>query len=358
VDRRFATYLSTGRNRISGIAHPTGAATIEVVRGALDQERADDLLSFWRARRALSGQVALRRLPEVVCVLRRDGAVAGASSVFESNLALIGNRRFWIYRSLLDVAVADQGPNMVRATFRTLQDEFAGSPEAPIGLCLLLGPEERGRRSPEAVWPDPRMIYAGYVGDGRQVRLAYFENAVIAEPRPGVQFRPSGATGPAVGSGYRIEPFAEQERVTGEDVVAFWTREGALAAPEAQRRVAEILFVASDRSGRPVGVSTTVLHRIDQLRADLWYTRVFVGAAHRRSHLALGLALGVRERLARHFASGQDRRAIGIVFEVESEILKRYFPQAVWPRTQFAFIGETSTGSHVRVFYFRGARAP
>jgi hypothetical protein len=291
-------------------------------------------------------------------VLQRGGAVVGASSVYEADVALIGNRRFWIYRSLLDQPVADQALNMVRATFTALRDEFEGSPEAPIGLCLLLSPEERRLLPAEAVWPDPRMIYAGYVGDGRQVRLAYFENALIAQPSPGVQVRPSGDYGPAAGSGYRIEPFAEQEHVTGEDVVAFWTEEGALAAPEAQRRVAEILLVASDRAGRPVGVSTTVLRRIDQLRADLWYTRVFVGAAHRRSHLAIGLALGARDRLARRFASGKDRRAIGIVFEVESEILKRFFPQAIWPRTGFAFIGESSTGSHVRVFYFPGARAP
>jgi hypothetical protein len=346
--------LSTGWNRISGIAHPTGAPTIEVVRGALDQQRADDLLSFWRRRRALSGEEAQRRLPEVVCVLRHDGTVVGASSVYESDVGLIGNRRFWVYRSLLDQAVADQGPDMVRATFAALQAEFEGSAEAPIGLCVLLGPEERRLRPAEAVWPDPRMIYAGYVGDGRQVRLAYFENALIGAPSPSVQVRPPGEHR----SGYRIEPFAEQERVTGKDVVAFWTQEGALAAPEAQRRVAEILFVASDQAGRPAGVSTTVLRRIDQLRADLWYTRVFVGAAHRRSHLALGLALGARDRLAHRFASGEDRRAIGIVFEVESEILKRFFPQAIWPRTRFTFIGETPTGAHVRVFYFPGAPAP
>ena len=346
--------FSTTGIRISGIAHPTGAATIEVVRGALDQRRADDLLSFWLRRRALSEREAQRRLPEVVCVLRRDGAVVGASSAYASNVALIGNRRFWIYRSLLDQAVADQGPDMVRATFAALQDEFDSASEAPIGLCLLVSAEERGLRSAEAVWPDPRTIYAGYVGGGHQVRLAYFENALIAAPSPSVEARPPGEHG----SGYRIEPFGEQERVTGDDVVAFWTREGALAASEAQRRVAEILLVASDPAGRPAGVSTTVLRRIDQLRADLWYTRVFVGAAHRRSHLALGLALGVRDRLARRFASGEDRRAIGIVFEVESEILKRFLPQAIWPRTQFAFIGETPTGAHVRVFYFPGAPAP
>jgi hypothetical protein len=350
--------LSTARNRISGIAHLTGATTIEVVRGTLDRKHAEDLLSFWWGRRALSGQEAQRRLPEVVCLLRRDGAVIGASSVYESDVALVGGRRFWIYRSLLDEAAADQGPKMTRATFTALQDQFEGSPEAPIGLCLLLSPEELRLWSAEAVWPDPRMIYAGYLGDGRQVRLAYFENALIATPSPGVVVRRRSGYSSALDSGYSIEPFAEQELVSGEDMAAFWTQEGALALPEAQRRVAEILLVASDRAGRPVGVCTTVPRRIDQLRAELWYTRVFVGAAHRQSHLAVGLALGARDRLAGRFASGEDRRAIGIVFEVESEILKHFLPQAIWPRTDFAFIGETSAGSHVRVFYFPGAPAP
>jgi hypothetical protein len=294
----------------------------------------------------------------VVCLLRRDGAVRGASSVYDSEVALIGGRRFWIYRSLLDEAVGDQGLTMIRATFTALQDEFYGSPETPIGLCVLLGPGERRRHSVEAVWPDPRMIYAGYVGDGRQVRIGYFENALIAPPGPGVEVRPPTGYSSAVDPGYRIDPFANQERVTGEDVVAFWTREGALALPEAQRRVAELLIVATDREARPVGVSTTVLRRIDQLRTDLWYTRVFVGAAHRRSHLAVGLALAAREQLVGRFASGEDRRAIGIVFEVESQVLKRFLPQAIWPLIEFAFIGESSSGSHVRVFYFPGAPAP
>ena len=275
----------------------------------------------------------------------------GACSVYEADVALIGNRRFWVYRSLLDQAVADRAPDMVRTTFTALQDEFDGS---PIGLCLLLGPEERGHRTADAVWPDPRTFYAGYAGDGRQVRLAYFENALIGPPRPPDHARPHDEPG----SEHRIEPFAEQERVTGEDVVAFWTREGALAAPEARRRVAEILLVASDGAGRPVGVCTTVLRRIDQRGAEVWSTRVFVGAAHRRSRVALGLGLAARDTLARRFASGEDRRAIGVVFEVESEILKRFFPEAVWPRTGFAFIGETPAGSHVRVFYFPGAPAP
>jgi hypothetical protein len=151
---------------------------IEVVRGRLNEARTEALLAFWAAHNALTPEEAQRRLPEVVCLLRLDGRVAGASSVHAADVALIGARRFWIYRSLLTSEVADQMPAMLTATFNALQREFDGSRGAPIGLCVLLDEPQR-RLRPEAEWSDPRMIYAGYLADGRQVRIAYFDGAVI-----------------------------------------------------------------------------------------------------------------------------------------------------------------------------------
>lgn len=156
-------------------SHPT---SIEVVRGRTNGPLRDELLAFWAERRALRAEQAEERLPEVVCVARLDGELAGACSVFAAAVPLIGGRRFWIYRSLLDEAVADQGPSMLSATFDVLDEDFDASPGAPIGLCVLAGEPER-RRRPEAEWSDPRMIYAGYLGDGRQVRIAYFHDADI-----------------------------------------------------------------------------------------------------------------------------------------------------------------------------------
>lgn len=118
-------------------------------------------------------------MPEVVCLMRRDGAVVGSSSAYAANLDLIGGRRFWVYRHLLDNAVAGEGPAMIRATFDTLAGEFTGQTGSPIGLCVLVGPE-LWRERPEAEWSDPRMIYAGYLPEGFQVRIAYFDGAVIA----------------------------------------------------------------------------------------------------------------------------------------------------------------------------------
>jgi hypothetical protein len=158
----------------------TDEAVIETVWGRLDRARAQELLAFWRARRALPEAEARRRLTEVVCLLRAGGEVLGTSSVYPAEIRMIGGRRFWIYRSLLDPAVGDRGPDMIRATFTALQVGFDEAPQAPIGLCVLLGdPEERRRRS-EATWPNPPTIYVGYLADGRQVRLAYFKDARIS----------------------------------------------------------------------------------------------------------------------------------------------------------------------------------
>ncbi len=158
--------------------------------------------------------------------------------------------------------------------------------------------------------------------------------------------------------GYRIELFAEQDQVTPEGAVALWTAEGVLAPEEAQRRVGEILLVATDRQGSLAGMSTTYLQFNEQLRAEMWYYRTFVARAHRQSNVAVGIALAGRDHLVRRYANGEDTRGLGIIYEVENEGLKRHFPEAQWLPTDFLFIGENRRGAHVRVHYFPGAVAP
>jgi hypothetical protein len=152
---------------------------IEVRRGSLTAAQADEVVAFWQAQNALSGSEARRRLDEVVCVLRRDGAIAGVNSVYPAEVGLVGGRRFWVYRSLLLDPAADSA-TMIRAAFTALDAEFDHRPGSAIGLCVLIADPEERRRRPEAEWSDPRMIYAGYLADGRQVRIAYFNDADIS----------------------------------------------------------------------------------------------------------------------------------------------------------------------------------
>ena len=151
-------------------------ATTEIVRGHVD-EWSERLLAFWTGNGVLSEAQGRERLPQVVAVLLdADGEIAGVSSVYEADVPLIGNRRFWIYRNFLLPRAADGWPQLVGATFDALQAGF--DPAGPIGLCLALTPDEAARR-PEAVWDDPPMLYAGYLADGRQVRIGYFQGATV-----------------------------------------------------------------------------------------------------------------------------------------------------------------------------------
>lgn len=162
----------------------------------------------------------------------------------------------------------------------------------------------------------------------------------------------------ALDGGYRIDVFSEQSVVRAEHIIELWTGEAGLAADEAQRRIDEMLLVAVGAQGDLAGISTAYLKRNNQLRAELWYVRAFVAAAHRMSSVAGSLAVIGRQHLVERYVSGKDRRGIGIIYEVENEGLKRGFPLALWLPTDFLFIGENATGDHVRVHYFPEAPAP
>ena len=159
-----------------------GDFRIEPARGRLNEARSADVLVFWADRGALSGQAARRRLPEVVCVLRNAaGEVAGVNSVFPESVPLLGARRLWVYRSLVD---GSAGPEveleMIEAAHAALAEEFAAEPHGPIGLCVLLGDRDRERFPAATVWPGAAgMLFAGYGEDGRQVRVGYFEGARV-----------------------------------------------------------------------------------------------------------------------------------------------------------------------------------
>ena len=154
--------------------------TIETVRGNLSDEAAAEILAFWDEQGALSGDAAQKRLREVVCVLRgEDGKIAGVNSVYAEEVPLVGKRVFWVYRSLLDSGASESWIDLVRGAFGALEEKFDPEAGGPVGLCVLVSDRDEMKRRPEAEWTDPRLLYAGYTPDGRQVRIGYFPGARI-----------------------------------------------------------------------------------------------------------------------------------------------------------------------------------
>lgn len=159
---------------------------------------------------------------------------------------------------------------------------------------------------------------------------------------------------------YRLLRFADTSVVDDDAVLAFWEREGALPPGQDGRdRLADVSFVAVDYGEALVAVSTAYLDRSARLRADMWHLRAFVGTEHRRSSLAARLVRENRQWLEQAYVSGEDRRAPGILMEVESPELKSW-RDAVWAvdwsaGKRYTFIGENGKGDHLRVHWFPGA---
>jgi hypothetical protein len=345
---------------------PIDGGTIEFVRGDLGDERAEQILAFWRERAGFEGEDARERLPEVVCILLGDdGEIRGANSVVPRAIPLLGGAELWVYRSFLVPEAVDSWLDMAAAAFDALHDEYNPSPvdeagvrayppdpaRRPVGLCIPIADPEVMRRYDEAAWEHPFCVYAGW-SEGMQIRVGYFHWASVTDD-PQVDYR----AGPLEGD-YRIEPV---DRASGEwrqGVRDLWISEGAMDADLAERRLDEVLLVASDADGNPTGVCTAFLRHNEQLRLTLWHYRVFVAESHRSSHIAGVLSQRADAHLEDLFTSGADTRAGGTLAEIENEFLKRYFPAGQWGLPPSTFIGVNERGDHVRVRYFPGAKAP
>ena len=322
---------------------------IDVVRGRLDADDEVALLELWEREAGFGGEPARRRLEQVVCVVRRGDEVLGSSSAVPAAVELIARWPFWMFGCLLAEGLADLYPELVRATFEVLDAAHTVDAGEPVGLCVLLDEDQR-RAHPEAEWSERYMVYAGYMPDGRQLRISYFSDEWSrgVEPPGGWQLPP----------GCEIVRFDRQTAVSRDDVIAAWTAEAGLTAEEAERRMPELLLVAVDASGELAGVTTAYLEWNAQLQAEVWNMRTYVLAAYRRSAIGLFFGFQGRDRLIERFTTGEDRRGLGIVWEVENAALKHYFNKGRWIELEFLFIGHNARGDHVRIHYFPGVQAP
>ena len=334
-----------------------GGEEIEVVRGALEDDRSERVLRFWIEHGGLEEAVARERLPGMVCVVIDDsGEVVGASTVTAANPRPPG-RQMWVYRSLLAEHTDELWGELFSASFDVLEEEFDPAGGGPIGVCMLLDAADAGRR-PEARWPEEDLIYAGYLADGRQVRLRWFWEAPAEPGLPNsLTLDQAMAMDWSIDERYRVEPYTGDPEVA-RAILELWARESVVRREEAQRRVHEALNVVVDRDEGVIALSTAYVQRSPQLRMDLWYFRTFVATPHRNTHVATQLTMHNRDLLERRFGSGEDTRAGGVAFELQNQGMRKYLNTAIWQPVDFIFTGDSERGDPVRVHYFPGARVP
>jgi hypothetical protein len=322
-----------------------GQSTVEVVRDSVRGDLAGEILDFWRTHGALSPDAARARLAQVVCVLRdRHGAVRGVNSVQPAVLDRVG-RTLFHYRRFLATADPDADRAMLQAAVDTLEARTTGGPVQ--GICMRLAPAELSRWPADATWPGTGMSYIGYEPDGHQLRLRYFGFTHFRVPED--QW--------ALPAGYRVEPLPTSP-AGADDVVDLWLREHAVAPEWVERRVREILLVATGPDGEVAGVMTAYLQRSEQLGMDLWFARAYVGRGHRLANLSAVLGMEGWRLLEQRYVDGTDRRGLGVGSEVENPELQIRLVEPVWPLLAANHIGSNRRREPVWVRFFPGAPAP
>jgi len=190
-------------------------------------------------------------------------------------------------------------------------EDFDPAGGGPIGLSVVVEDSAEIERRPEAVWPETKLILAGYTPDGAQIRIRYFEDARIG---PGLPKLAHARGDPPheypLEERYRLEPFAGSTTVGPDDVLALWKREAR--CPSLRRSGGYTKFIWSRSTRTRDGRGLELLPPAQPtLRADLLYYRAFVARAHRKSSLAGLLAVRGREVLDDLFVSGEETRAAG-----------------------------------------------
>lgn len=177
---------------------------------------------------------------------------------------------------------------------------------------------------------------------------------------------------------FTLAPLEELAELDEQAVRDFWEHEVAISPELAERRLRELGLLAvagADAGARTLAaVSTLYPSWVGRLRSEMWQMRVLVARRHRSSGLAARIIRETRARLEGEFASGTERRAPGLLLEIENPLVRAARSQGSWEPsedaldrapegpppvgTRYAFIGENELGHHLRVYWFEGALAP
>ncbi len=137
-----------------------------------------------------------------------------------------------------------------------------------------------------------------------------------------------------------------------DELVAFWSKHGALAEGTARGRAGEVVCLLRDRAGEVMGVSSVAAGDVALVadRAFWLYRRFLVPGAGDDAEEALVSA--TYDILDEEPDVPGPRPPRGLCVVIEDQELMRRFPEAVWPGSQLLFVGYSSTGAQVRVRYF------
>ena len=140
-----------------------------------------------------------------------------------------------------------------------------------------------------------------------------------------------------------------------EEIIRFWLSEKVLSEQQARQRVKQVFFLARDPGKNIIGINTVYKQYNNQLENYFYYYRTYVTPRARKLQIVSEMLLQTKDYLESNFVDEVDTEAIGMMLEVENEEIKKRLNQAIWPVSNFVYIGKNQRGDHLRVYYFKNA---
>lgn len=138
-----------------------------------------DAIAFWNRLGRLPADVTPEdRAKELAAVAYRDGQVIGVMTATLQRIDFL-RARFAMIRGLVDPAhrrsyAVSQLGGMTR---RVIERWSAENPaERVAGLGAIIESREFSAFEKAPIWPNTRLAVAGYTPDGRQIRIAWFDD--------------------------------------------------------------------------------------------------------------------------------------------------------------------------------------
>lgn len=141
------------------------------------------------------------------------------------------------------------------------------------------------------------------------------------------------------------------------ELIAFWARNHAIADPtQVATRAQQAVCIARDDSGELWGVGTAYLGIVPSLGQPTYLYRQFFAENARGRRMTIPFFDRVVETLQAYNASLPAPESIGVLLELQSQLLSSRYTLAYMPDGNSTFIGYSPRGNQLRVTYFEGAK--
>ena len=144
-----------------------------------DRQIEADAVAFWNRLGILPAEVkAEERARELAAVAYHDGRIVGVQTAVPARLDIV-RARLAMVRSAVDPEHRRSHVGMALAVFaRDLLEQWSKDhPEERLaGLGAVIEGPNLFERAREPFWPQTRFGVVGYMPDGRQIRVSWFEH--------------------------------------------------------------------------------------------------------------------------------------------------------------------------------------